>query len=323
MITRILCSSPSKIIFFGEHAVVYGYPAIVSAISKRSYCEISQRTDKQFKIKLIDFKSSRNYNLNNLNLNFEENDKRFAPFYSIIKDLHKEYNFKVGINIKIYSDIPVGAGLGSSASINVSLTNALNHFFGLNLSKKQVSEKALIGERVIHGNPSGIDNTIASFGGILWYQKGEFEPFEIKEHLSLIVSNTKIHRNTSELIKNVRTLYEKQENKVTEMFESIKEIVSKAKTYFQNNNLPELGNLMSQNQKLLEKIGVSNSEIENLINIANKNGAYGSKLTGAGGGGCIISLTDQNNEQKLLKALRKKSDSFKVILDTQGTILEN
>ena len=317
---RILCSSPSKIIFFGEHAVVYGYPAIVSAISKRSYCEI--RPNKKLSINLKDFKSIKEYELAVLNSDFEESDKRFAPFYSIIKHLHDKYTFKLGMKIKIYSDIPVGAGLGSSASINVSLVNALNHFFKMNLSKKEISDYALIGEKAIHGNPSGIDNTIASFGGILWYENKEFAPFEIKGKLSLIVSNTKIHRNTGELVKNVRSLYEKNKDQVSEMFNSIKKLVRDAKVAFENNDLVELGALMNLNQEILKNIGVSNMEIENLIKFSRKNGAYGSKLTGAGGGGCIISLTDSNNEKQLLKALSKKSESFKVVLDSQGTILE-
>ncbi|NHI91711.1 MAG: mevalonate kinase [Candidatus Lokiarchaeota archaeon] len=319
---HIKCSSPSKIIFFGEHAVVYGYPAIVSAISKRSFCEIKSNKDESFSIDLMNFKTSKTYQKSALDSQFKEKNKKFSSFLAIIKNLNDFKSFDSGFNIKIYSEVPIGAGLGSSASVNVSLVNALNYFFELNLSRKEISEFAFIGEKEIHGNPSGIDNTIATFGGMLWYENKKFEPLEFMGNLSFIVSNTNIHRNTGELVEHVRKLYGKKKDKVTELFESIKVIVKKAKISLKKNDLFELGNLMNLNQEILEKIGVSNPEIEDLIQIAKKNGAYGSKLTGAGGGGCIISLTDLDNEKKLLDALNKKSKSFKVELDRKGTLLE-
>ncbi|MHA1894904.1 MAG: mevalonate kinase, partial [Candidatus Helarchaeota archaeon] len=204
----ISCSSPSKIILFGEHAVVYGFPAIVAAISKRSFCEIKPRSDDNFLIDLKDFQSSKLYGLKDLTSPFIESDKQFSSFFMILKRMNEFYSFNSGFDVQLYSDIPIAAGLGSSASLNVSLVNGINHFFQLNLSKEKISSFAYIGEKVVHGTPSGIDNTIATYGGLLYYENKKFTHFEKKGQLTLIVSNTKIQRNTGELVKNVRNLYE-------------------------------------------------------------------------------------------------------------------
>ncbi|MHA1893999.1 MAG: mevalonate kinase family protein, partial [Candidatus Helarchaeota archaeon] len=141
--------------------------------------------------------------------------------------------------------------------------------------------------------------------------------------LTLIVSNTKIQRNTGELVKNVRNLYESKKEFTSQVFQEIKEIVIKAKNLLLSNKLKDLGVLMNKNQELLTKLGVSNNEIKTLTKLAIENGALGSKLTGAGGGGCIISLLDRDTDEKqLLNILNKKADSFKVTLDPQGTILQ-
>ncbi|MHA1785791.1 MAG: mevalonate kinase [Candidatus Helarchaeota archaeon] len=319
----ISCSSPSKIILFGEHAVVYGFPAIVAAISKRSFCEIKPRSDDNFLIDLKDFQSSKLYGLKDLTSPFIESDKQFSSFFMILKRMNEFYSFNSGFDVQLYSDIPIAAGLGSSASLNVSLVNGINHFFQLNLSKEKISSFAYIGEKVVHGTPSGIDNTIATYGGLLYYENKKFTHFEKKGQLTLIVSNTKIQRNTGELVKNVRNLYESKKEFTSQVFQEIKEIVIKAKNLLLSNKLKDLGVLMNKNQELLTKLGVSNNEIKTLTKLAIENGALGSKLTGAGGGGCIISLLDRDTDEKqLLNILNKKADSFKVTLDPQGTILQ-
>ena len=322
----ITCSSPSKIILFGEHSVVYGYPAIVAAISRRSFCQIEPRIDNNVKINLLDFNSQKTYSLLELNQEFVEKESNYSSIVTIIQEIFKNkdisFSQKSGFSVKIKSDIPIAAGLGSSASIHVSLVNALNNYFGLNLSKIEISDVAFTGEKDVHGNPSGIDNTIASFGGLLYYQNRQFTPFSIKHPITLIVTNTKIPRNTGDMVSNVRKLYEKEKDNVEKMFQTIDKIVIKGKEMLESSNINELGNLMNQNQEILEKIGVSNDKINELVEIALKNGAIGSKLTGAGGGGCIISLIDENNEKKLLNKLNKVAESFKAGLENEGTRIE-
>jgi len=318
----ITSSSPSKIILFGEHSVVYGYPAIVAAISRRSFCQIDGRTDNKISINLLDFESKKSYEINDLYNELNETNSKFSSLVGIIKEVRKEISTRSGFNIKIKSDIPIAAGLGSSASIHVSLVNSLNEYFSLNLSKKEISDMAFTGEKDVHGNPSGIDNTIATFGGLLYYQNKQFTHFNIKQPITLIVSNTKIPRNTGDLVSGVRKLYEKEKEKVTSWFQSIEKIVKKGMEMLENAKIDELGELMNENQQILEKLGVSNDKIAKLIEIARNNGALGSKLTGAGGGGCILSLTDENHEKDLLIELNKVAESFKVELDNTGTRIE-
>jgi len=320
--TPITCSSPSKIILFGEHSVVYGYPAIVAAISRRSFCQIDNRTDNEITVNLLDFKSQKSYKILKLLKDYDENNNKFSSIVGIIQEFLKKITVKSGFNVKIKSDIPIAAGLGSSASIHVSLVNALNNYFNLNLSKNEISDIAFTGEKDVHGNPSGIDNTIATFGGLLYYQNKQFTRFTIKRPITLIVSNTKIPRNTGDLVSGVRELYEKEKDNVENLFQSIEKIVVQGKILLESSRIKDLGDLMNKNQEILKKIGVSNEKINELVEIALNNGALGSKLTGAGGGGCIISLTDENNEEELLNRLNKKAESFKVVLDNEGTRYE-
>ena len=322
----VTCSSPSKIILFGEHSVVYGFPAIVAAISLRSYCQIEPRTDDNVIIDLIDFKTQKKYSNSDFNQEFIEKDKNFSSIISILLVFFKKKeilkSLKNGFTVKIKSDIPIGAGLGSSASIHVSLTNALNNYFDLNLSKEEISNIAYTGEKDVHGTPSGIDNTIVTFGGLLYYQNNEFTRFNIHHPITLIVSNTKIPRNTGDLVSGVRQFYEKDKGKAESLFKKIKSLVNVAKQHLESFYLIGIGKAMKKNQDILNKLGVSNEKINNLVVLAEKNGAYGAKLTGAGGGGCIISLTDENNEKELLAKLNEEVESFKVELDSEGTRIE-
>lgn len=296
-----------KVILFGEHFVVYGVPAIAASVDRKTEIEISglEGTRKELEQKII-----ADYEGRWKEKNLIEAEKETNWFRKILFPLLKEMNLE-GNNfyLKIINNIPVGSGMGSSAAISVALVRELNEFFKLNLSNERVCELAYKAEEIFHGTPSGIDNTLATFRGIILFEKGKkIERLKVSEPINIVIARIKRKGNTKKLVASVKEFRERNLEEFGRMEEKERELVNRARKALENNDLIELGKLMNANQKLLEIIGVSTRELEELCEIALQNGALGAKLTGAGGGGCMIALAEnEESQEKLEKALEKKS----------------
>jgi mevalonate kinase len=226
----------------------------------------------------------------------------------------------VGLNVEINSQIPVGVGLGSSAAVAVSTIAAIAKLFNVELKKDEIRELAFVSEKCIHGKPSGIDQTTSTYGGIILYKPGEgFTPVKAGEDLTIVVGNTGKARSTGELVKKVRGLMSKRKRFAAAMIESATQISYKALNAIERGNLTELGELMNRNHNLLLKIGVSSEELNKLVEAARSAGALGAKLTGAGGGGCMIALTTKRNREAVADAIRAAGgESYILKMDEQG-----
>ncbi|MBD3195754.1 MAG: mevalonate kinase [Candidatus Lokiarchaeota archaeon] len=319
---KIISSAPGKAILFGEHAVVYGYPAIAIALSIRSKCIIEENTERNIQIFL------ENYNQRIKAPDFYRLEKKipskFNQLVTGLKLLQQKYDLNYSsLSFCFNTQLFPSSGLGSSASIAVAFIYGLNEYFGLGLSKDEINNLAYEMERIIHGTPSGIDNTICTFGNLIYYKGGEFQFIEVDTELPLLIIYSNIEHDTKEAINRIRRFKNTEPERANSYLKSIGKITNKAKNHLQQGNLDEIGDLMNKNQANLSSLHVSNQTISEITNFCLENGAKGSKLTGAGLGGCVISLGDL----KILKNISQQLEangfkSFLANIDKQGVRIE-
>lgn len=227
----------------------------------------------------------------------------FKPIWTIVSKL-KEYGLKKGFELRIWSEIPPGAGMGSSAAVAVAATAAISSLFGITLSKREICDISFEAEKDVHGTPSGVDNTIATYGSAIIFRRGKMRRIEVKGEVPFVVGDTGVKRSTKDWVAKVRGRRERCRDLVDPVIKLIGKISLKGARLLMEGRLPELGELMDLNQGLLDALGVSTRELSNLIFAARSAGAYGAKLTGAGGGGCMIALTAAETSSKVARAIQ-------------------
>lgn len=343
----IIASAPGKVHFIGEHAVVYGEPAIIASVSLRTYVRVSNSNN------VIFFDDNWPKDLYNWNLEeikkIEENAKKLWEIckernnFKELLDFVKEDGFKnykasaIGIvmrelnvykncKIEVSSKIPTGAGIGSSASRAVALTLGLSKFLGKDLSKEEVNKIAYEIEKLIHGTPSGGDNSACCYGGLIWFRKLE-NGFEIKPLSNeinyklkdfILVYTKKPEKTTGELVQHVKNLNENYRNlRIKRIGELAKEMLKALK----RNDIEIIKEIINEDQKLLAELGVSCKEIDKLCKeVKNIGGA--AKLCGAGGGGIVLCYhEDKEKLKKVIKSLGY--NPIEVELGVEGAKLEN
>ena len=305
----ITASAPGMIVLFGEHAVVYGEMALATAINKRVNVTATELDTRSI---VVESK--------NLGRTFEGPlyGETNEPVIRAVQGALERTGKSRGIGISIDSSIPVGVGMGSSASVSVATAAAVLQLLQDDFDLIDVCTIAYEAEKVVHGNPSGIVNTIATFGGTISFKQGTIEGIDSKV-LSFVVGNTGIPRNTSTMVEKVKKHIE--DPVMAHSLFNIGAIAWKAKEALASRNLNEIGQLMNKNHEFLRNLGVSSPELEVLVEAAKDAGAYGAKLAGAGGGGIMIALTE--HAQDVIKALKEKgATAFKVKTNQQGVKIE-
>lgn len=305
---EVVASAPGKVILFGEHFVVYGEPAIVMAIDKRAYALAETRKDRRIYI------NSKNLGISGVFVgeSFEakkggrEARIRLEPIRKAAQNVLNLAERKIGVSIEIRSAIPIAVGLGSSAAVITATATAVSKLLNANLSKKDVFHIAYEAERIVHGTPSGIDPTISTYGGtLLFSQDKDFKPLEVKGDIPLVIGDTGIERSTGEQVTIVRERKKQYPSIFNPIVEAGGKISSHAVKALKTGNLQELGKLMNINHALLNAVGVSNESLERLVYAARKAGALGAKLTGGGGGGCMIALSPSEKLGKVAEAIEQ------------------
>jgi mevalonate kinase len=306
---EVVASAPAKVILFGEHFVVYGEPAMVIAIDKRAYAKAENRSDKRLYI------HSSNLNLaacfEGEHFKVEKGDPKearikFEPVRLAVEKILEKHGENVGLNIEINSTVPVAAGLGSSAAVVAAVTTAVSKLLNVNISKEEVFRITYEAEKIVHGTPSGIDPAIATFGGALLFQMDTgFKPLEVKMDIPLVIGDTGIERSTRVQVDKVRELRERYPQIMESFTWAARQIVMRALEALKERDLETLGELMNINHALLYGIGVSDESLEWLINAARKAGALGAKLTGAGGGGCMVALARNEKLEEVSEAIQR------------------
>lgn len=311
-------SAPGKIILFGEHAVVSGTAALGGAVDLRARATVEDLPGRLL-IETDDL-SLQGFSFDPGSGQISSASATYATRYvsAAVRELEAR-----DVRIRIESDIPPAAGMGSSASIVVATVAALNGHLGLGLSEREIAQLSYRIERGVQkGRGSPMDTALATYGGYQRIADGN-QPLDLPL-LEVMVGYTRVPHDTFSLVERVQLLKERYPDLVEPIFQAIGAITERALPLVREMNLDELGGLMDINHGLLEALGVSSRELSELVYAARgAGGALGAKLTGAGGGGCMIALPGIEGKDALMVALRQaRGVAFPAMMGGEGVRLE-
>lgn len=289
-----------KVILFGEHGVVYGRPALAAGLSTGASAEVVSAPGALAVARL----SVEPWGVTVDALAPPIAPESAAPgsaehgapvathqlahaFGAIVH----AYDAPPALHVRVTMELPSGAGLGGSAALSVAIVRALDAALGITRAADEVAAIALRAERVFHGNPSGVDTAMAAAGGVAVYRKGRpLEPVRVQRPITLVVGHSGEPGMTKETVASVARQHAQRPDKVGRIFAGMEAIVNNGKSALERGDLEALGQLMELNQKLLVTLVLSTPRLEAMCTAAVKAGALGAKLTGGGGGGCMIAL---------------------------------
>lgn len=303
---KVIVSAPGKLMLLGEHAVVYGYPCLVTAVNNRLFITAEFETGDSDKITAPQVKES----------NFVKET------ISIFK---RKYKITSPVHIETRSEFSHTVGFGSSSAVTVATLKALSVLFEVPLSKKEIFDLSYQVVLAIQGVGSGFDVAVADYGKTLYFIGGgkEISPV-LCPKLSLVVGYSGVKADTPTLVRKVKVDYDKNTSKINKIFLEIETLVKKGKVALIRNDLITLGKLMSRNHTLLKELGVSTDKLDHMVDRAVEGGAFGAKLSGAGGGDCMIALTSVDKRDLVVKAIEKAGGQIMdVQVNAEGIKIEN
>ncbi len=298
----ISASAPGKIILCGEHSVVYGFPAIaipVFEVQSRTVV-LAKPSAKTGEVRLIAPAIGMETSL----LNLEPSDPVQRTIDLVLQELGVDH--LPACEIRISSSIPLGSGLGSSTSVSVSMLRALSEFLGHPFSDTQVNQLAYEIEKIHHGNPSGIDNSVITFQKPVFFQRDHpIHLLEVNAPLHLLIADSGVAASTADAVNGVRQRWQDDPRGYNHKFAAIGDLVFNCKRLMELGEIAGLGNLLNQNHMLLQEIQISSPVLDNLVSAALNAGADGAKLSGGGIGGNIIALVNEAKAESVTNALTR------------------
>lgn len=293
-------TAPGKIILFGEHAVVYHRPAIAVPVAdvRASATLHANPAGHGFRIVAPDL--NRDYRLDQA----DADDPLATIVHLACRQLGQADPPEATLTVT--STIPLGRGLGSGAAISTAIVKALGRYFGRRLPPSELSALVYEVEKHYHGTPSGIDNTVVAFEQPVYFIKGRpIQRLAVGRPFTLVVGDTGLVAPTHRVVGDLRQRWQAAPERFEGYFDEIGAIAGQARVAIEHELVETrvIGQLMDQNQELLETIGVSSPELERLIEAARKAGALGAKLSGAGWGGNMIALVQPDSAPAVTKAL--------------------
>jgi mevalonate kinase len=326
-----VCSAPGKVYLFGEHAVVYGEPAVPCAIERRATVTVEQRTDDRLRVHASDL------SLDGFTVEYDGSatdrpdvdvpeslvDAAMGYVNAAVEQARDAANAPdAGFDITVESAIPLGAGLGSSAAVTVAGIDAATRELGVDLSTEEVADCAYRAELdVQEGQASRADTFCSATGGAVRVEGDDCRPIEAP-NLPFVVGFDGGAGDTGALVASVRALKEEY-GFAADAVRAIGDVVRRGEQVLADGDLAELGRLMNFNHGLLEALGVSSRSLDGMVWAARDAGAYGAKLTGAGGGGCIVALDDTEETETALRFTPGCEDAFRAELAGEGVRVES
>ena len=308
---KSIASAPAKIILFGEHFVVHGTDAILAAIDKRVTVTTTFTENKTIKV---------NSELGTLEVpissSYEEAKSEFRPFIFLANKMINSNQNVSGLEVTIDSDIPIGVGLGSSSACCVAATASICGLFK-ELSSEEILNLSIEAEKTIFPDTSGADCTVCTYGGMIEYPS--IEKIDNTFDLNLVIANSMIPHNTKNSVEKVNKFKENDEDRFSQLCDLENGLIDEVIVAMKNNDATTFGLKMSENQKYLEEIQVSNDTLRDMISSLNEI-SLGSKITGAGDGGCVIALVKNENVSKVPALLGKDKECFSAKIDTKGVV---
>jgi mevalonate kinase len=281
----------AKVILLGEHAVVYGTPALAVGIDRgaRATCVPGEGDAATLKVSGWEVEVSE----------LDTRQDLGRAFAAVLEVTRRRVSLPRAVRVVVEADVPPGGGLGCSAAIGVAVARALDP----RASDAEAADRAAAWEKVFHGNPSGVDAAVAIMGGCIYFQKGHpIERVRARAPLVLCVGHSGLASSTRAMVESVAKLRERRPEVVSKTFDGIASLVRNARLAVEAGDRFALGRLMDLNQMLLSGLFVSCEEIERMCELARSAGAAGAKLTGAGGGGSVVALAPGVSEAEAILA---------------------
>jgi hydroxymethylglutaryl-CoA reductase len=288
-----------KVVILGEHAVVYGRHAIAAPVPL-TIKALVEDCDEREGITLMIPRWGVEYQLAS---NPQDRRSFEKPAGVVLDRLGLSGR---GMRIEVFPEVPRSMGLGGSAAMAVAIVRALDKHFKLGLSDEEVNCLAFESEKVAHGNPSGLDNTLACYGVPLVFRSGDtplVEPLNIRVPIPAVIGMTGYEGLTAKTVGRVRAAWKQDQKLYERIFDQIDSLTLRGVQAIQDNDLKLLGELMNICHGMLNALQVSTPELEQLVDISRENGALGAKLTGGGGGGSIIAICD-GDTARVVNAIR-------------------
>ena len=287
-----------KTILFGEHFVVYGLPAIASAIGAKTVAKIEPSKSFEF--------------VDNRPQTPGYKEKKKDEIGRQLDALKKHFNTE-NVKITLSGDLECASGVGASAALATSISRALSEHLRLGLNDEQINEAAYIAEKAGAGEASGIDNTCSVYGGFIVFQKNlsggpnRIERICVDAPIEIVMASSGITQTTKEVVEDVKRMRGENQKQYERIFHDYESIVNSGAKAIKAGDMKKLGDLMDKNQALLAEMTLSCPKIEQIIKAARGAGAFGAKLTGTGRGGTVLALTPGKAlQEKVAKAIEKE-----------------
>jgi len=291
--------APGKAILFGEHAVVYGRPAVAVPVMDLRATAAVEDARPGSGVTVVAEDLERTFKL----FEVPADDPLRVIVSAALARLG--VGMQVDLEIAVSSTIPVARGLGSGAAVSTAIVRALARHLGRWLTSRGVSDLVFETEKIYHGTPSGIDNTVIAFEKPVYFVKGKTaDLFWVGAPFQLVIGDTGIASPTRIAVGDVRAAWEQDRERYEEIFDEIGTLAHMGREAIQAGDVEAVGRLMDANQKLLRLLDVSSPELEGLIQAARQGGALGAKLSGAGRGGNMIAVVTLETAGQVSMMLR-------------------
>ena len=301
---RAIAEAPAKAIVTGEHFVVHGAWALAAALPRK----VRVVLEPSSKFEVIS------------DLFGKTGSPELSPVSRVVEEMAREFSEKPTVRVAISSAVPGGAGLGSSAATMVAVAAAFSKLNSLGLTVPELIDCAMVGERSVHGNPSGIDPAICAHGGVILFRPGAApKRVSFGGTRTLILSYSGLKRSTKGQIGHVLKMKEKYPGMFESLASGMSELGLRASQMMRADDMKGLGSLLTVNHAALMSLGVSNDALDEMVDLLLSMGSYGAKLTGAGGGGSVLAVAPAGKEKSIVSGLSARGfETYRARIPVEG-----